>query len=111
MPLYEFECAACGEITEKVFTIQECLDMCLCDNCGHVAVKVISKPATIKPQWDEYFDENVSPNGTIIRGRRHRKELMKQQGLEDKPLDHTAKRIEIERREHNKREQTKERGK
>ena len=111
MPLYEFECGACGKITEKVYTIMKCPDVCSCEVCEHIANKIISKPATVKPQWDEYFDENVSPNGTIIRGRRHRKELMKQQGLEDKPLDITKKRIEIERREHNKREQIKERGK
>lgn len=44
MPLYEYECAACGERTEAIQTFSE-PPLTVCPNCGGALAKLLSSPA------------------------------------------------------------------
>lgn len=44
MPIYEFRCLACGNITEKNMSIQDSTQNILCESCQeHTAKRIISK--------------------------------------------------------------------
>jgi hypothetical protein len=73
--------------------------------CGAVAFKIISMVQNVRPDWEPYFDENLD---TMVEGRGHRRELMKQNGLDEKYIDPTIIRLRKEEREHNKREEIKD---
>jgi len=104
MPIYEYECNECGIVTEWVCSIQAKPVGIFCGICSSYARSIISKPQAVRPQWDEYWDENLGNDPILVKGRRHRQEIMKARGLEEKPYDKTKSRIMIEKREHNKRE-------
>jgi len=103
MPVYEYECNECGRISEIFCKIKEKPVGILCKECGKYARAIISKPQDVLPAWDEYFDENLGHEPILIKGRRHRKELMKERGLVGKPYDKTKHRIMIEERLERKR--------
>lgn len=44
MPLYEYECAACGERTEAIQSFSE-PPLTVCPHCGGALVKLLSSPA------------------------------------------------------------------
>lgn len=44
MPLYEYYCDICGTVTEDLRPIEERNNVCICGNCGFVAVKMMSTP-------------------------------------------------------------------
>ena len=45
MPTYEYECGYCGKVTERFYKLKECADDVVCERCGYVAKKIISKTA------------------------------------------------------------------
>lgn len=102
MPIYEYECPICKDFQEMYFSIEGCPDEIKCRYCTSMQKKIISRPQAIKPDWEPYYDEVLD---TMITGRQHRRELMKAQGLIDKPKDHTKERIELQKRRHKKREE------
>lgn len=85
MPIYEFECDSCRVVQEKFFKLGEidrviCLDCC----CDGKAYRVMSRPAQVAPCWPEYMDHNLGDEPVLVKGRGHRKQLMKERGLEEK---------------------------
>lgn len=42
MPVYQYECKACGKVQQELFSINKRPDALLCD-CGEVAERIISK--------------------------------------------------------------------
>ena len=102
MPIYEYECQNCGELTEAIFSMKEDIPAITCPFCCSRARKIISRPQAVAPLWEEYWEENLGHEPVLIKGRRHRKEVMKANGLEEVSYDKTKKRILIEKHEHNK---------
>jgi putative FmdB family regulatory protein len=101
MPVYEYECKKCSHVYEHVFHVNDFPLFLICPACNVKAFKIISKVQNMKPDWEPYYDENLE---AMVTGRGHRKELMKQQGLEERPLDPTVRRLRLEEREHKKRQ-------
>jgi hypothetical protein len=97
-------------VQERVFKIADFPQWVCCTECLGHAWKIISRPAAVRPLMEEYWDENLNSEGVLVKGRRHRKEMMRREGLEERPLDSSVRRIKIEEREHNKRERAKEGG-
>ena len=104
MPIYWFECKECKKVYEKVYKVKECPEAIHCDPCGLLAFKIIAPIQNVKPTWDPYYDEHL---GEMITCRGQRKRLMKEQGLEERPLDKTTMRLRLEERRHIKREEAK----
>jgi len=59
MPLYEFQCRLCEEITERFRPVLRAGDkMTSCDHCGGVAVKIVSTP-NVQDDHPRWLDDNV----------------------------------------------------
>lgn len=78
MPMYEYECLACNEEWETVRTVDTRMEE-NCAYCGEKAKLLISVGA--RPIIEDYYSENL---GTIVTGPKHRKELMRAKGLEER---------------------------
>lgn len=99
MPLYEWECETCGKILEKYMPLEysSCSTM---NGCCGVIWRIVSKPASVRPAWDEYIDENLGDEPVLISGRRQRKEIMRIEGLEEKEMSSQKKREIRQKHEH-----------
>lgn len=100
MPLYEYECPFCMSITELVCKIADMPDFSSCEQCGTQAHKIISRVANMRADWDSYIDENLGDGPIEVRGRGHRKKLMKAQGLEEKDMSGTQKKEVLQKLKH-----------
>lgn len=63
MPLYEYHCNRCNQISEKFYHIDSVKKQTKCDYCNGIAVKIISKTAikSFKPQTLDIIDDNEKP--------------------------------------------------
>ena len=86
--IYEYECQKCGKVTEAHRPIERRNECPPCESCTGGTVKVISR-ANVNPDiYGGYFDPNLATmhsteQGTWVRNKQHRKELMRQHGLEE----------------------------
>lgn len=118
MPIYEFECPHCGLIEERVMKLENSNVLftkhyCAVKIAPVYARKIVSRPQAMKPDWEEYWDDNLEATpgkAALITGRKARKELMKKQGLEDKGTDSSKLRIRKQEFAERRIERLKERG-
>ena len=78
MPLYEYRCRDCGEITEAVRSVDERMDAPAC-GCGGETYKIISA-YRVHPDFEPYYDDNLE---THIKSKQHRKQVMREQGVSE----------------------------
>lgn len=78
MPVYEYECPDCEEEWESVHSVDTRKEES-CAYCGEKATLLMSVGA--RPIIEEYYSENL---GAIVTGPKHRRELMRQKGLEER---------------------------
>jgi len=83
MPRYDYECELCGRITEKTFHIADKPEEIRCPACGHTASSIITAPQSVRPDWKPYLEEHLGDEPIMIESRKHRREVMKKEGLED----------------------------
>ena len=101
MPIYEYECPQCSKINEHFSTIANKPDRIWCPACGVGACKpIISRIASVRPDIEPYLDENLGDMPVVVEGRKHRRELMKSQGLEEVSYDKTKKKEVLQKLEH-----------
>ena len=78
MPIYEYRCDLCGEVTDAYRSVAdrdqapECL-------CGGKTQKIISR-SRVHGDFAPYYDENLE---THIKSKQHRKKVMKEQGVSE----------------------------
>ena len=77
MPLYEYRCNGCNEEWESVHSVDTRKEE-YCAYCGEKAEMLISQ--TARPVIYEGYDEGLNAH---ITGPKHRKQLMKEKGLEE----------------------------
>lgn len=85
MPVYEYECSCAARVTayRKIAVRDICPH---CEVCGGDTRRVVSR-ANINPDiFDGYLDPNLQSmhsngQGTYIKSRQHRKEVMRQLGV------------------------------
>jgi putative FmdB family regulatory protein len=76
MPIYDAECPKCG-LRENVWgKVDEVL---VCD-CGRKMKRLLS-PTRINPDITPYLEENISQSPVFIKSRRHRAQVLKENGL------------------------------
>jgi len=103
MPIYEYECMLCEELTEFVCKIADKPSSIMCGSCGSLAKCIPSRLASVRPAWDAYLDENIADEPVMVKGRRHRQELMRREGLEEKEISPQRKREVMQKLRHIKR--------
>jgi len=90
MPMYEFECRLCGNITERFRPVIRAGEhLTSCDHCEGVADKVISQP-NIQDEHPAWIDDNLratiqDENEPPIETRTDLKKAEKEKGLVENP--------------------------
>lgn len=78
MPIYEYQCEDCVEQWETFHSVDTRKEE-KCAYCDEKATLLMSVGA--RPIIEEYYSENL---GAVVTGPKHRKELMRQKGLEER---------------------------
>lgn len=78
MPLYEYECDKCGEITDAHRSVENRNDCPPC-RCGGTTHKIISYGKSVS-DLTPYYDDNLE---SWVDSKRHRRKLMRDQGVEE----------------------------
>jgi len=70
VPVYEFRCPACGEITSIVARMSEAGGTCVCAHCGATAERIISRTSVhlsrasklerLDPKYDRMVDQAMT---------------------------------------------------
>jgi putative FmdB family regulatory protein len=76
MPIYQYECGDCQEITDAWRSVAERNDCPKCE-CGGETKKIISAYHA-HGDLEPYFDDNLQ---TFIQSKQHRKQVMQEQGV------------------------------
>ena len=88
MPLYEFECPACGLRHEEFRKLEHYDAPSRCVECGRRMARVLS--AAVVHGFEEYADPNLvdsrdSPDavkrGFVVKSRKHKQQRLKDLGL------------------------------
>lgn len=78
MPLYEYRCQTCKELTEAFRSVAERDNTPKC-SCGGETKKIISAYRT-HGDLTPYYDDNLE---TFIHSKQHRRQVMKEQGVSE----------------------------
>ena len=82
MPIYEYECPACG-ITERLGEIKETQpEEIPCEACGGPATKIFPTQVTLQ-LFQPYFDQHIQFGGAQINSREQQRALLKKNGLKE----------------------------
>jgi hypothetical protein len=76
VPIYDAECPKCG-LQENVWGK---IDVDLRCKCGRKMKRLIS-PVRINPDITPYWEENVGEQPVYMKSRRHRQQVLKDNGL------------------------------
>lgn len=76
MPLYEYQCRDCKEVTDEYRSVEKRDDAPKCE-CGGTTDKIISG-YKVHADLEPYYDENLEAH---ISSRQHREQVMRQQGV------------------------------
>ena len=82
MILYEYKCTLCAKITEALREIEDRNNCPPCEKCAGETKKIISK-STVHSDFTPYIDDNIGTEPTWVESKKHRKELMKKNGVTD----------------------------
>ena len=77
MPIYEYRCQTCEEITEGFNSVADRDNAPPCDSCGKETRKIISL-YRVHGDFEEYYDDNLE---THIKSKQHRKKVMKEKDV------------------------------
>jgi putative FmdB family regulatory protein len=94
MPIYEYQCDGCGEISEKIFSIHDDHKTITCAYCYSQAKKIISSRGGVQIDTPSWLDDPMvqgalrdtdSRLSRPIETRGQLKSLMKKQGIAEAP--------------------------
>ena len=77
MPLYEYRCQTCSELTEAIRCVADRDNAPECWDCGKATRKIISIQR-VHPDFEPYYDDNLQ---TGIQSKQHRKKVMAEQNV------------------------------
>lgn len=78
-PLYGFECGTCGKVSDEFRRIADRNEPLACE-CGAVMTRVIGGHHVVG-DFEPYYDDNLQAH---IRSKQHRKQVMREQGVDEK---------------------------
>lgn len=79
MPVYDYICDRCGiqrDIWAKIKDVAA-----VCPSCNGAMRRLFSPSRQVIPDLTPYLDENISATPTYVKSKRHRRDLMKRNGL------------------------------
>lgn len=76
MPIYEYRCQDCNEITDAFRSVSNRDDAPEC-SCGGETKKIISS-YRVHSDFAPYYDENLE---SYVKSKQHRKKVMKEKGV------------------------------
>ena len=79
MPLYDFDCPACG--TQKDIVAHPDEREMSCPVCTATMTRLFPTSWGTIPDIEPYVDENMGKDPIYIRSRRHKKEMLREKGL------------------------------
>ena len=81
MPLYSYKCSRCGLEIEEVRKMSEHALEKAC-SCGGIFKQTLSL-ANVSGDIEPYLDENLGEEPIFVKSKSHRRELMRERGLEE----------------------------
>ena len=78
MPIYDFKCDITGEVVEKIAGYDDKKIPC---KCGGTLNRQISTSYFAQSDMKPYLDEHIGTTPIWIKGKKHRKQVMKEQGV------------------------------
>ena len=80
MPIYQYRCLECSEITDAFRKVADYQDCPACSICGGKCRKIISV-YRVHADMEPYFDDQLE---TYIKSKKHRRGVMKDKGVSEK---------------------------
>lgn len=80
MPLYAYQCPACGGTKDEFRKLAQRNDCPECDSCCVKMQKLLGGHSVIG-DFAPYWDDNLQAG---IKSKQHRKQVMKEQGVSEK---------------------------
>lgn len=80
-PRYDYYCPACKKTEERFERMGDSLVECSCGD--GLMVRQFSPPMAIHCDLEPYFDENIG-TGVYVKSKQHKRQLLKEHGLEQK---------------------------
>lgn len=80
MPIYDYKCSDCDLEQERYEKIDALEVRC---SCGGVMRRKITTRYAVHGDVKPYIDENIAKNPVLVKNRRHREQLMKENGLSE----------------------------
>ena len=78
MPIYSYKCEKCEKIQDLTKKIDDRDDCPEC--CGQTTKKIITN-FKVHPDFEPYIDENISDRPILVKSKKHRLQLLKENGL------------------------------
>lgn len=82
MPLYDYECNDCAHRQMDIIKTYEDKQID-CNVCPGTARRIVTVAHTFG-DFAPYIDEHIGPEPIYIKGKAHRREVMKQTGVQEK---------------------------
>lgn len=60
MPIYEYKCRDCGEVTEEIFTTVQKSETFFCKKCGGISDKIISRVNSNFSAWSDTMKREIA---------------------------------------------------
>lgn len=82
MPIYTSRCVSCGHEQDYFSSVVLRNEAPACERCSAAMEKIISCYSVIG-DLEPYIDENIASQPTLVKSKKHRRQLMKANGVSE----------------------------
>jgi putative FmdB family regulatory protein len=81
MPIYDYKCAACGDIKERYAKVSQ--TALPCPSCGAETQRLLTTRYSVHADLEPYWDPHIGREPVYIKSKQHRREVMKREGTSE----------------------------
>ena len=81
MPVYDFRCKTCNKTHEYIAKFEERQKTC---ECGGEMDRLITTRYAVIGDIEPYIDEHIGEKPVVVKSRKHRQQLMRENGVYEK---------------------------